>query len=918
MTPDRWTRVQELFESAASLRSEERIAHVRTQSEDDDMARLVLSLLEASDEDTGEIERAVGDAIESVTAAAAGAVDQRFGPYRVVSKIGQGGMGTVYLAERDDGAFAQRVAIKVVRGLLDQERVRRFRAERQILASLEHPNIARLVDGGTTDDGWPYLVMEYVEGVPIDTYVQEGALTVPDRLRLFMVVCEAVGHAHRHLIVHRDIKPSNILVTPDGTPKLLDFGIAKLLDADDPDLSSRTMTGMRLLTPDYASPEQVRGDAVTTATDVYALGVLLFELLTSRRPHTFRSLTAQEIERVVCDTDAPRPSTIQPGLPEDLDIIVGTALNKDVEHRYLSVEALVEDLRRFLDGLPIHARPATWRYRAMRFASRHRWEVGVAALFVLILIGFSVLVTIQAARVSRERDVAQQERDASEQVASFLVGLFEVSDPGRSRGDTITARELLERGASQVDVSLEGQPAVQARLMDTIGRVYRQLGMFDQSEALLSKALARHESAADGAPADVVADTLAELAEVQREKGNYRQAETLHRRGLEMRRQLHGESHDKIAFSYNGLGLSLDQQGRYDEAEPMLRSAIAMWRVVRSPGDAQVAVGLNNLGQFLRRTGRLSETEEVLREALVIRRTVFKTAHPLLSNSLMQYGQVQNQLGHFEEAERYMREALEMRLTVYGPDHHAVGVAYNNLASLYHDMGTYGRAEALYRSGLEISKTSYGPEHPETAVTMNNLASLLEDKGDLRNAEAMFRDALAIRRKALGAEHPAVARGEHNLARALVALDQWTEAESLLEHALGVRRRTLGDEHVEIAASIGLQAQARMKAGRTNEALNLARASLAMLRKLLPPDHPSTATSLLALSQLLIRAGHAAEATSMAQEAVAIRQAKFAADHRLVSEAQAVLNEARRAPGEPAESRPGPSPPLPVRRAPEP
>ena len=432
MTGERWARVQELFEAAMPLPAAERPAHVRAAADDDEMATLVLSMLEASDNDAGEIERAVGDAIHSVTAAAAGPVEQRLGPYRIVSAIGQGGMGTVYLAERADGAFEQRVAIKVVRGLLDQDRVRRFRAERQILASLQHPNIARLVDGGTTDDGWPYLVMEYVEGTAIDTYAREHELSVVERLDLFLVVCEAVGHAHRHLIVHRDIKPSNIIVTPDGTPKLLDFGIAKLLDSEDPEMSARTMTGMRLLTPDYASPEQVRGDAVTTATDVYALGVLLFELLTGKRPHTFRTLTAQEIERVVCDTDAPRPSTISPGLAEDLDIIVGTALNKDVEHRYLSVETLVEDLRRYLEGLPIHARRATWWYRARRFASRHRWEVAVASLFVLMLIGFSVLVTIQAARVARERDVAQQERDAAEQVSSFLVGLFEVSDPSQS------------------------------------------------------------------------------------------------------------------------------------------------------------------------------------------------------------------------------------------------------------------------------------------------------------------------------------------------------------------------------------------------------------------------------------------------------------------------------------------------------
>jgi len=893
MTPERWARVQELFEAAAPLPADDRPAHVRAAADDDEMADLVLSMLVANDDDGGEIERAVGDAIHTVTTAAASPVDQRLGPYRIVSEIGQGGMGTVYLAERADGAFVQRVAIKVVRGLLDQDRVRRFRAERQILASLHHPNIARLVDGGTTDDGWPYLVMEYVEGTAIDTYAQRHELDVTERLRLFLVVCEAVGHAHQHLIVHRDIKPSNIIVAPDGTPKLLDFGIAKLLDSDDPELSARTMTGMRLLTPDYASPEQVRGDAVTTATDVYALGVLLFELLTDKRPHTFRTLTAHEIERVVCDTDAPRPSTISPGLAEDLDIIVGAALNKDIDHRYLSVEALAEDLRRYLDGLPIHARRATWRYRALRFASRHRWEVAVAALFVLMLIGFSVLVSIQAARVARERDAAQQERDAAEQVSSFLVGLFEVSDPSRSRGSTVTARELLDRGAEQVETGLASQPTVQARLMDAIGRVYRQLGLFEQSESLLSKALARREGAANG-PSDAVADTLQELGEVAREQGAYQDAEALHRRALEIRRQLHGESHDKVAFSLNTLGLSLDQQARYEESEQMLRAAIAMWRQVRSEKDLQVAVGLNNLGQLLRRTARLSDAEAVLREALEIRRAAFTTAHPLLTNSLMQYGQLQNQLGNFAEAERYMREALEMRLLVYGPDHHQVGTAYNNLASLLHDMGAYDKAEAMYRASLEIGRKVYGPEHPETAVTMNNLASLLEDRGNPKAAEAMFRDALAIRRKVFGGEHPAVARGEHNLARTLVALNQLPEAEILLEHALATRRKTLGAEHVEIAGSLGLQAQARMKAGRTGDAIALAGESLAMQRKLLPADHPSVATSLLTLGQILIAAGRSAEAVPLAEEAVSIRQKRFSAGHRQIAEAQAVLADAAR------------------------
>lgn len=888
MTPERWARVQALFEQAAARPLAERGALVRAGADDDDMAALVMSMLAADASDDSSLEHAVSRTLEEVAAGTAPPGEQRIGPYRIVSEIGRGGMGMVYLAERADGAFAQQVAIKVVRGLLDQDRVRRFRAERQILASLQHPNIARLVDGGTTEDGWPYLVMEYVEGVPLDDYANAQRLTLHDRLSLFLTVCDAVDYAHRHLIVHRDIKPSNILVAPNGTPKLLDFGIAKLIDSDDPDLSARTMTGMRLLTPDYASPEQVRGEPVTTAADVYALGVVLFELLTGRRPHTFRTLTAQEIERVVCETDAPSPSTVTAGLPADLDAIAGTALHKDRSRRYASVEALAADVRRFLDGHPIHARPATWRYRTRRFVSRHPWGVATAALFVLLLVGFSVLVSLQAARVARERDIAQQERDAAEQVSSFLVSLFEVSDPRQSRGETVTARELLERGAERVESDLVAQPRVQSRLMDTIGRVYRQLGLFDQAEALLDNALARREAQASG-PDEAVAGTVAELAEVAREKGDYQRAETLLRRALDMRRQLHGDHHDAIASSRNALGLVLDLQGRYDEAEVLLREALALWRELRPAGDPQVAVALNNLGLLLRRMGRFDEARPMLQEALDIRRVAYGGNHPLLANSLMQMSQLEDQLGNLDEAERYARQSLDMRLATLGPDHPQVGLTYNNLASLAHDRREYDKAEEMYRAALDVGLKTGGRDHPETAVTLNNLASLLEDRGNPADAEPMFREALAIRVAALGPDHPAVARGQHNLARVLVTLGKRSEAEGLVRQALATRQRTLGPAHAEIAASLALLARLRTETGHQDEGLTLSNQAVQMMRQVLPANHPTLATALLAHGRLLGQAGRTADARAAAEEAVHIRRARLPDGDPGVTEAETLL-----------------------------
>jgi serine/threonine-protein kinase len=894
MTPERWTSVQALFERAAALPAAEQHAFVRGETAgDDELCELVCAMLDADAGGTESVQAIVADAIRDLTVEPPVPGEQRLGPYRLVSEIGRGGMGTVYLAERDDGAFDQRVAVKVVRGLLDRDRIRRFRAERQILATLDHPNIARLLDGGTTADGLPYLVMEHVEGTPIDVYCRERQLDVPERLRLFATVCDAVIHAHRHLIIHRDIKPTNILVTTDGTPKLLDFGIAKLLDTDDPDLAMDTMTGMRVLTPDYAAPEQVRGQPVTTATDVYALGVLLFELLTERRPHTFRALTAQEIERVVCDTDAPRPSTVRQSIDEDLDVIVGTALQKDQARRYLSVEAFVDDVRRMLDGLPIHARASTWRYRTRRFVSRNRWGVAAAATFVLMLVGFAVIVSLQAARIARERDFAQQERDAAEQVASFMVDMFEVADPGESRGATVTARELLDRGAERVETGLADQPGVQGRMMTTMGRAYRGLGLFAQSQDLLERALDRREQV-ESHYSDAVAETLGELGDIVGARGNYEEAERHHREALAIRQALHGTSHDTVAFALNDLGTTLQRLARYDEAEEALAQAIAIWREVRPAGDPQIASGLNNLGLLLRRVNRYGEAEPVLQEALDIRRRAFREPHPEIANSLMQMGQLKNELGQLDEAEALMRESLAMRLQMLGPDHPDVGTSYNNLASLLHDRRDYDRAEEMYRASIAINRKRLGEEHPESAVTLNNLASLLEDRGDLDQAEAIFREALAIRRKALGEEHPAVARGLNNLAIVLIKQNKIAEAQVLAERSLAVKRKALGDEHVETAQGLVVLARVKQATGHVEQALPLTSEALATIRRILPADHPLLASTLIVHSRFLVEAGRQADAVPLIEEALAIRIKRMQPGDEQIAQAEALLTEARR------------------------
>jgi serine/threonine-protein kinase len=870
MTPERWERVQSVWNAVSGVRGTDRDARLEELcAEDIELKRLIRSMLEA-DADERPFADAVSDAIAGAADAAHAPEGRKVGRYRLLSEIGSGGMGTVYAAERDD-EFHQRVAIKIVRGLLDPDRLRRFRAERQILASLEHPHIARLLDGGTTDEGFPYIVMEYVDGVPLDEYVRSHALEVRARLALFLDIASAVSYAHRQLVVHRDIKPANIIVTADGTAKLLDFGIAKLLSEDEGFAPVRTITGLRLLTPEYAAPEQVRGGAITTTTDVYGLGVLLYEVLTAQRPHQFSTLTPQEIEHVVCDEDPRKPSALVATLDPDLDVIVMTALQKEPTMRYASVDAFAADVRRFLEGRPIEARPATWRYRGRRFALRHAVGVVVTTLFATFIFVSAVVMMVQARRIARERDTA-------EQVSRFLIEIFQVSDPGQARGNSVTARELLDRGAERITSELEGEPIVQARLMDTIGSVYGALGLSDRAGEIYERSLAVHERAS-GRRDPETARAIAGLADTLRERAQYDKAETLQREVLDIRRETLGAMHPDVAASLNALGLTLTARAKYDEAEKLLRESAAMTRATLGPQHLQVAIVLNNLGQLLRRRASYDESEQVLREALEIRRRSLAAPHPLLANSVMQLGQVLADRGRFDEAEPLMRESLAMRERVLGADHQVVGISSNNLASLLQDKGDYAAAEPLYRRALAIGVKSQGPRHPETAVTMNNLATLLGEMGRPADAEPLLRQALAIRREALGDKHPAVARGMHNLARVLLAEGKVDEAETLERASLPIRRAALGDRHYEVGVHLTLLAAIDAAQRRPAEADATYKEGIGILRERLAKDHPVLARGLYEYAKFLADAGRIDEARPIAEEAAAIRRVKLPAAH---------------------------------------
>ncbi len=615
------------------------------------------------------------------------------GPYRLVRELGQGGMGVVYLAERADGQFEQRVALKLIkRGMDSDDILRRFLGERQVLARLSHAHIARLLDGGITAEGQPYFAMEYVDGVPLYRYCAERSLGFEDRLRLFRDVCEAVQYAHRSLVVHRDLKPSNILVTSAGEIKLVDFGIAKVLYEDVADRSV-TRTDQRLMTPDYAAPEQIRGEPVTTATDVYALGAILYQLLTGRTPHQFTGSSRAERYRIILEVDPQPPSRTVPGAGEarrlrgDLDFIVLKALRKDPARRYPSVDALIEDLDRHRTGLPIRARPDSVAYRARKFVGRHRLGATVVALGVLALAAGLGGTLWQARATAREAAKARV-------VKNFVVSLFRVSQPEESRGREITARELLERGARRIDSGLAREPELQAELLDVLGVIHRDLGLYPEADTLLQRAVQLSRATHGETHANVGA-RLTDWAGVLAARGEFSRAESLLTGARDILRRSLGPEDTSVATTLSALASVHRRKGDFAKAESLYREALRIDRSARVTDQLRVAEHLDNLGLVLEEAGQLKGADLSYQESLALRRELLDPDHPQVITSVHHLATLREKQGEFTEAERLEREVLERRRRIYPAGHPEIAYALQSLASTLQIQGGYAEAESL-------------------------------------------------------------------------------------------------------------------------------------------------------------------------------------------------------------------------------
>ncbi len=890
---DQWHAVDDLFKSALDLPQEERRAFIRIECRGDAaLEREVLALIDALDTDslldadagalsgplwTEFAHTLVGDKPD----AAALQRGSRVGPYTIEQELGRGGMAVVYEAVRNFGPMKQRFALKVIkRGADSDEVVSRFNVERQILASLNHPNIARLYDGGVSEDGRPYFAMEYVDGTPIVDYAREQELTVRQRLKLFIEVCSAVQYAHRNLVVHRDLKPSNILVTRDGQPKLLDFGIAKVMESDRDQV--RTRTGSFWLTPDYASPEQVRGLNVTTSSDVYGLGVVLYELLTGRRPFVFTRRDPLELRRMICDTKPEKPSSAvhrdvprdknrtsvarmidrRPWSPDrvarelrgDLDTIILKALRKEPERRYESAEALVADIRRHLHGRPVKARPESARYRMEKFVRRNIRPLAVSAAASVLFLGFTVYHTAQ---VTRERNLAQVQAEKSNQVATFMSGLLGELRPNVSAGGTVRVEEILARGVDKVARDLIRQPEVQAQLYDLIGSIYEEYGHYDEAVSVLRQAQALNETfhgmeSAErartlavlgwtlhkqgqtelgaghlrraleiqrGLPGldEEVATTLTSLGWIYHDGDEHDRAETTFRRVLDMRQRIHGERHLGVAASFGNLGFVLRTQGRFEEAETLYRSALRIARGLNSE-HTELAGALHGLGTLLVADGKLDEGAPYIEEGLAMRRRLFGSDHPQVAESLSNLGMLYKDQGRYQEAREALQESLDMRRELFGAEHRTVANSLNLLGWLYYQWGQYEKAEPLMAEATRQYRSVAGERHSSVASALNKLGLIQTELDEFERAEKSLREAADIRREQGGPASRQLNITLTNLAMMHVAQDSLLSAERILSDVLEQRLANLPEDHYRSGQSFRDLGFVFLRQGRLGEA----------------------------------------------------------------------------------------------------
>ena len=819
-----WKLIQDLFHAAADLPPQEQHTFLKNAcGENNALAAEVLALLAEDSKGSSLLDRDVAQIAGQVfdESSAPSLAFKEFGPYRIKQMLGEGGMGVVYLAERSD--LGTQVAIKFLRDAwLSPARRERFASEQRTLAQLNHSSIARLYDADTLEDGTPWFVMEYVEGVPLTEFCRRNQCSIERRLKLFRAVCEAVLYAHEHAVIHRDLKPSNILVKNDGSVRLLDFGIAKQIENLETPVE-QTRDGLRLMTPAYASPEQFRGERVGIRADVYSLGVILYELLAGRLPFDFSNRSSAEAEKIIAErapekpstvanrakasqlaTDAPAPSTSKTAWA-DLDVLCLTAMHKDEARRYQSVEALIRDIDHYLKGEPLEARLDSLRYRAGKFVRRNRRSVIAAAAVVTVILGVVVFFTV---RLAIARNAALAEAARTQRIQQFMSNLFQGGDEAAGPSDDLRVITLLDRGVQEAR-ALDADPKVQSELYQTLGEIYQKLGKLDQADSLMRSALDERKSIF-GADSREVAESLVALGLLRADQAKLDDAERLVRDGLAMSKRHLPANHPDVAKATAALGKVLEDRGEYDQAIQVLNEAVRL----QSSGAAdatvtpELASSLSELANTQFYAGHYGASEALNERVLGMNRQLYGERHPLVADTLINLGAIQLDLGHYKEAEAFDRQALEIDRAFYGNDHPETASAMTILGRALVYEQRYDEAADLLQQALAIQERVYGKVHPRVATALNDLGTAALHQGKLDDAEADFLRMADICRQVYGDKHYLVATALSNIASVDMERKQYAQAEEIYRDVVRRYTEALSPNH----PNTGI---ARIKLGRS-------------------------------------------------------------------------------------------------------
>lgn len=830
MNSDRWKKIELLCHQAEEMDKATRISFLQNScGHDRELISEIESLLNHS-----ESEKLLHPLVQVqssfVFADDETQTDQRIGPYRLIRTLSTGGMGQVYLAVRDDEQFERFVALKVIREeLVTEDLLSRFFEERQILASLNHPNIARLFDGGTTEDGIPWFAMEYIEGQPITQYCELKDVSIEQKIDLFLTVCEAVQYAHQNLVIHRDLKPANILITAEGAPKLLDFGIAKLMDLDHKREVHEEHS--RIMTPEYASPEQLRRESISTISDVYSLGVLLYELLTGKLPYDFKERTPEAIEQTVCQETPPSPSQLLgKEVDKDLGSIAMKALKKDPSKRYGSVEQLSEDLRRYLKGLPILAYEESLLYRSRKFIGRNRWGVTVAASVLLLVLTFSVITLVQSRTIQARAVEAEKQRDRAEQVSSFLTELFESADPSEAKNKSLTAIELLHRGSERVETELSNQPDLQSNLYLAISDVYESLGMYDKGLDLSLKAFALQKQIYSGPHPDI-ARSLNSMGWLYRQNGNYEKADSNLTAALAMRQELYGRDHLDVTRSLNDLAVLKQSQGEYNATDTLLAEAIKIRKTQLGEQHESVAVALSNYAALKWRMGDLSAAEARMQEALDIFLESVGEKDMRVAIAMTNLAAIRLTQKKVTGVENLYKRALDIRLQLLGEEHPDVASSYAHLGNFLRATRKYEEAEKFLLKAYKIRNKINGEEHVKTVENLSLLGKLYEDMQNHEEAQHFYIDAIELFKKLFPEGHARTAEVLHSLGDLYMQTGKFNEAEQPLREAMNIRAGIFGNSDIRTLDSMIKLGVCLSKMGHFDESRSLLTSGLQLISR---------------------------------------------------------------------------------------